>query len=125
MTSSLYAGSIILRNVSNVTLRARVWQPGAFEQGKSGALEADGRVEGLVGTVGLPGFEGWAGERVSWVLGMAPSEVVVSMPFTVKERLPEPAWPSISGEVDPMVLKGGNPPLAAKAIILKSSLYRV
>ena len=122
MTSSLYAGSIILRNVSNVTLRARVWQPGAFEQGKSGALEADGRVEGLVGTSGLPG---WAGERASWVPGMAPSEVAVSMPFTVKERLPEPAWPSISGEVDPMVLKGGNPPLAAKAIILKSSLYRV
>ena len=122
MSSLLYAGSIMLRNVSNVTLRARVWHPGAFERGKSGAWEADGRVEGLVGSSGLAG---WAGERASWVPGMAPSEVAVSKPFTVKERLPEPALPSIYGEEDPMVLKGGNPPLAVKAVILKSCLYSV
>lgn len=122
MSSMLYAGSIMLRNVSNVTLRARVWHPGAFERGKSGAWEADGRVEGLVGTSGLPG---WAGERGIWVPGMAPSDVAVSMPFTVKQPLPQPAWPIISGEVDPMVLKGGNPPLPAKAVILKSSPYRI
>ena len=94
LSSPLYAGSILLRNVSNATLRARVWHPGEWAE--------DGRVGGLVGL------------STAWVPGMAPSAVAVSKPFTVKERLPVPALPSIYGEVEPMVLKGGNPPLAAK-----------
>ena len=48
---------------------------------------------------------------------MLASNVTVSKSFTVKDRLPLPAMPAIYGENDPMVLKGGNPPLAPKTFV--------
>ena len=48
---------------------------------------------------------------------MLASNVTVSKGFTVKDRLPLPAMPAIYGEDDPMVLKGGNPPLAPKTFV--------
>jgi hypothetical protein len=48
---------------------------------------------------------------------MLASNVTVSKGFTVKDRLPLPALPAIYGEDDPMVLKGGNPPLAPKTFV--------
>jgi len=93
LTSPLYAGGVVLRNVSNVTIKARVWYPSEWRE--------DGRQP----------------STSSYVLGMLPSNVTVSRPFTVKPRLPLPAMPVVSGETDPMVLKGGNPPIPDKAYI--------
>jgi hypothetical protein len=94
LSSPLYAGGVLLRNVTNVTIRARVWYLGEWRE--------DGR---------LPA-------TTSWVEGgMLPSNTTVSRLFTVKPRLPLPAMPVVSGETDPMVLKGGNPPIPEKTFI--------
>ena len=89
----------MLRNVTNITIRARVWYPGEWRE--------DGR---------LPA-------TTSWVEGgMLPSNTTVSRLFTVKPRLLLPAMPVISGETDPMVLKGGNPPIPEKTFIGTATL---
>ena len=91
LTSPLYAGGVMVRNVSNITVKARVWYPSEWREGEGGATE--------------------------FVPGMLPSEVTASKPLTVKQRLPLPARPHITGESDPMVLKGGNPPLQDRAFV--------
>ena len=92
LNSPLYVGQVELRNVSNITIRARVWNPSEWREDKR--------------TIGSTSFE----------TGMFPSNVSVSKLFTVKERLPQ-VQVNIRGELDPMVLKGGNPPLAPKTYI--------
>jgi hypothetical protein len=93
LTSPLYAGSVVLRNVSNITIRARVWYPSEWQQ------------------------DGVTTASTHWVVGMLPSNVTVSNLFTVKERLPNPHMPHITADPEPMVLKGGNPPLAPKTYV--------
>ncbi|MDB4339372.1 chitobiase/beta-hexosaminidase C-terminal domain-containing protein [bacterium] len=99
LTSPRFAGSVVLRNVSNITMKARVWYPSEWRE--------DGD---------LPG-------STTMVKGMLPSNVSISKLFTVKERLPLPSMPTIYGEEDPMVLKGGNPPLEPKSFIGAANIH--
>eukprot|EP00960_Hanusia_phi_P076360 768551-Hanusia_phi.AAC.2 len=84
LNSSLYAGKLILRNMSNVIIRVKAWIPGHWVP------------------VGNPK---WV---TRWIPGYYPSETVTSLPFTVRPKVPQP-FVQIRGEQEPVVLKGGNP----------------
>jgi hypothetical protein len=98
LTSPLFTVGFVLRNVTNMTVKARAWFASSW------------REDGLV-----------PGASTEYWPGMLPSDVKASKPFTVKQRLP-PVVPTIVGGTDPMVLTGGNPPLPTHAVISAASI---